>query len=80
MKIRLALAFYFVLMGHVVFGQIPESSITIRGTVKDSISGKPVEFATLLFLPINNSNPPAGALANENGAFEITKLPAGKYF
>ncbi len=49
---------------------------TIRGIVLDKTTQQPLPFSTL---HIHDSHPPEGAISNESGRFEITRVQPGRY-
>ncbi|MDR2498302.1 MAG: TonB-dependent receptor [Tannerellaceae bacterium] len=49
---------------------------TIRGTVTDKASGRPLEYATV---SIRATNPPLGATTDSLGRFSISNIPVGRY-
>lgn len=52
----------------------PAIAQTIRGTVTDAASGQPIPFATVL-IKENGT----GGITDDNGRFEIKKVPVGRY-
>jgi len=60
-------------------GQAPVGRSKITGIVLDSTDRKPVAFATVSLISLETKKPINGAVADENGLFVITKVPAGKY-
>ena len=52
---------------------------TITGVIVDSTSGKPVEFASIALVDISANKPIDGTIADEKGAFTLTKLPEGNF-
>ncbi|MCP4438540.1 MAG: TonB-dependent receptor [Aureispira sp.] len=50
----------------------------VIGTVIDSISNKPLEFATISVSRMKDSSMVGGAITNPKGKFEITELPVGR--
>lgn len=59
-------------------GQMP--SITVKGKILDTQTGKPVEYATVAVVSLRDSSKIFGALTDDNGVFEIDQLLPGKYF
>jgi outer membrane receptor for ferrienterochelin and colicin len=51
----------------------------ISGTVSDSTSNKPVEFATIALNDPTTNKPIDGTIADEQGRFTISKVPDGNY-
>jgi len=66
---RITVSILFVLSGHLLIAQG-----NIRGTVIDSLSGKPLSDVTLLL-----SNSKYGAVTNESGIYELQKVISGNY-
>ncbi len=60
---------------------IPETkgNGTITGIIVDSTSGKPVEFASIALVDVSTKKPIDGTIADEKGAFTLTKLPEGDF-
>ena len=60
---------------------IPETkgNGTITGVIVDSTSGKPVEFASIALVDVSTKKPIDGTIADEKGAFTLTKLPEGDF-
>ena len=52
---------------------------TVTGTVIDSLSKKPVDYATVSIFKAGASTPFSGAVSDDKGLFRITNLPAGTY-
>ncbi|MFC6998826.1 outer membrane beta-barrel family protein [Rufibacter roseus] len=52
---------------------------TISGTLTDSISGKPVEFATVALLKSGNTTAVAGTMTDAQGKFYFQNVPFGTY-
>ena len=57
----------------------PTSKGKISGTVIDSVSGKPVEFATVVLLNPKFGKQLDGGLTDEKGNFKITDVANGSY-
>ena len=51
----------------------------VSGSVADSSTKKPVEFASVALIRLRDSVPVAGALTDEKGNFSITEVPFGKF-
>ncbi|RZK54156.1 MAG: TonB-dependent receptor, partial [Hymenobacter sp.] len=51
----------------------------LLGRVQDAATKKPVEYATVLLLPAEGTAPLASATADEQGRFELKRLPAGSF-
>ncbi|AII54359.1 TonB-dependent receptor domain-containing protein [Hymenobacter sp. APR13] len=49
----------------------------LTGQVLDSLTAQPVPFATVAVLPVTGTVPLAGAVADEQGRFQLRGLPAG---
>lgn len=52
----------------------------ISGTVIDSASGSPVEYANIVVLSIKDTSIVTGTVTDPNGNFRVDKIPFGKYF
>ncbi|WP_106138288.1 TonB-dependent receptor domain-containing protein [Spirosoma oryzae] len=57
----------------------PRSTARLTGTIVDSTSGKPVEFASIALIDPQTKKPLDGTVANEKGQFTIEKLPSGPF-
>lgn len=60
------------------FAQMPVFSIS--GTVVDSISGAPLEYATFILHAANDSSQITGIAAGPNGNFKLDSLRPGQFF
>jgi outer membrane cobalamin receptor len=60
-------------------GQMPAIG-QISGVVLDSISGKPVEYATVALFRKNNKELVNGTITQKNGRFFMEKITPGRYF
>lgn len=52
---------------------------TVSGTVIDSISKKPVDYATVSLFKSGVSTPFSGSVSDDKGVFKINNVPAGEY-
>lgn len=52
----------------------------ISGTVLDSISSVPIEYANIVLFKVKDSTLINGVVTDEKGKFRIEKIPYGKYF
>lgn len=52
---------------------------TVSGVVIDSLSQKPVDYATVSIFKVGNPAPLTGGLTDEKGIFRISNVPAGEY-
>ena len=52
----------------------------VTGTVVDSATGKPAEFASVALIRVWDSAPVAGTLADKHGNFVMQEVPYGKFF
>lgn len=78
----LLLAFMLLALPDAVRAQIiPETNGngTITGIIVDSTSGKPVEFASIALVDVSTKKTIDGTIADEKGAFTLTKLPEGDF-
>lgn len=60
-------------------GATSRGNAKLTGTVVDSTSGKPVEFASIALIDPQTKKPIDGTVANENGQFTLPKLPPGQF-
>jgi ferric enterobactin receptor len=75
MKYFLALAF-FVFSSLVIYSQ---PSMKILGTVVDSATGSPIDYASISVIDMKTKKTISGAVSNNKGSFTIDKTPAGMY-
>mgnify|MGYP003404125125 CR=1 FL=1 len=68
-RLLLLLTFF----AHLGFAQNPTQ--TIRGVIRDKKTKQPLPGATIVVL---NSTPTIGVSTNENGVFELKKVPTGR--
>lgn len=84
MKITLSVLFA-LLFNHTLFAQFvgaPASNVLtgkISGLILDSISGKPVDYATISLSKTGQTKSTNGALADEKGAFKLENVKPGRY-
>lgn len=71
---RLYLTALIMLTTMVAGAQIPRQ--TIRGTIRDEVTGAPVMLASVV---IQNTDPLLGAVSDEQGRFVIKQVPVGRY-
>jgi outer membrane receptor protein involved in Fe transport len=62
-------------------GKLPanEGSAKITGTITDSLTQKPVEFANVALTPSDSNTPVDGTMCDENGKFTINKVAMGSW-
>ena len=58
----------------------PSKNLTVKGKVVESANHTPMEYATVAIYSATDSIIAGGVMTESNGAFEIKKLRAGKYF
>jgi ferric enterobactin receptor len=51
----------------------------LRGSVQDATTHKPIEYATVILLPATGTAPVASTTCDDQGRFELKKLPAGTF-
>lgn len=56
------------------------SNTSISGTVLDSLTGKPIEYANIVLYSVRTSKLTNGCITDVNGAFKLEKIPFGKYY
>lgn len=61
------------------FTALAQGNSKITGTVSDSTSGKPVEFATIALNDPTTNKPVDGTIADDQGKFTLTKVADGNY-
>jgi outer membrane receptor protein involved in Fe transport len=57
----------------------PKGNGKISGMLIDSVSGKPVEFATIALMNVKTNKPIDGTTSDAKGNFSLTKLAPGDY-
>ena len=60
-------------------GAQQKGNVRILGTVMDSTTNKPVEFAMVALTDVTTNKPIDGAVCDDKGKFTINKVAAGKY-
>ncbi len=57
----------------------PRGNAKLTGTVTDSTTGKPVEFASIALINAQTKKPIDGTVADDKGKFTLSKLPQGDF-
>ena len=57
----------------------PRGNAKLTGTVADSTTGKPVEFASVALIDASTKKPIDGTVADDKGKFTLAKLPQGDF-
>ncbi len=57
----------------------PRGNAKLTGTVTDSTTGKPVEFASIALVNAQTKKPIDGTVADDKGKFSLSKLPQGDF-
>ncbi|MER2997811.1 outer membrane beta-barrel protein [Pontibacter populi] len=78
MKQNLLLALC-LLFSSIAFAQSPASTGTIKGTVIDSTTLKPVSYVTVVLTHPDKNEPIKSTFTKDNGSFEFTGVPLAKY-
>ncbi len=86
MMLASVMLFFAASMGSAVQAQVPgagqaasAAAGSLTGTVIDSISKKPVDYATVSLFKAGATTPFSGGLTDEKGGFKINNIPAGQY-
>lgn len=74
---KLNFTFLALLLG--ITAAFAQGHSKISGTVLDSLTGKPVEFANVALAPPSSPTPIDGTICDEKGEFTLSKVAAGKY-
>ena len=64
--------------GHKKKEKMPAIGV-IQGSVTDSSSGAPIEYASISIVDNNDGNVVTGGLSNKDGSFNISEIPLGQY-
>ncbi len=77
-------SYMFVATLSVAFAQLPGSDLPrgnarMSGVIVDSLTKKPVEYATVALIDLQTTKPIDGAIADGKGEFSLTKLPEGEF-
>ena len=51
----------------------------VQGTIVDSVSSKPIEYASVSLVELEHNELVTGGLSNKNGRLNITEIPLGRY-
>src|ERR1700761_988594 len=51
----------------------------ITGTITDSLTKKPIDYATIALFAPNNTTPISGVVSDEKGNFKLDNIPTGTY-
>ena len=51
----------------------------VRGTIIDSVTSKPIEYASVSLVDLEHNELVTGGLTDKNGLLNITEIPLGKY-
>ncbi|MDC3158834.1 TonB-dependent receptor [bacterium] len=67
--------------GHEGHGKKPKMPAigVIQGSVTDSTSGAPIEYASISIIDNHDGNVVTGGLSDKNGSFNISEIPLGEY-
>lgn len=77
--IFMKLTFTFLAAVFISLGALAQGNVKITGTVFDSLTQRPVEFANVALVLPSSSTPIDGTVCNEKGEFTLSKIPVGKY-
>ena len=64
--------------GHKKKEKMPAIGV-IQGSVTDSSSGAPIEYASISIVDNNDGDVVTGGLSNKDGSFNISEIPLGQY-
>lgn len=51
----------------------------VQGSVTDSTSGAPIEYASISMIDNHDGDVVTGGLSDKNGSFNISEIPLGEY-
>ncbi len=60
-------------------GNMPDANFQITGIVLDSVSGKPVEYATIALVSVRDSSIAGGGITDATGRFNFTSKTPGRF-
>jgi outer membrane receptor protein involved in Fe transport len=75
---RLITTLAILLFTQITFAQRP--ILSVRGSVQDSLSKEPLEYATIILFNAQDSAQVAGIATNSSGAFKLDSLRPGQFF
>ena len=64
--------------GHVKKPKMPAIGV-IQGSVTDSTSSSPIEYASISIIDNHDGDLVTGGLSDKNGSFNISEIPLGEY-
>ena len=64
--------------GHSKKPKMPAIGV-IQGSVTDSTSGSPIEYASISIIDNHDGDLVTGGLSDKNGSFNISEIPLGEY-
>lgn len=76
---NILLVVFVLLYNLTLFADSPDKKGVIKGVIRDSITSKPIEFATVAIFKSNDQTLIDGAITGEMGDFKISKLEDGNY-
>jgi outer membrane receptor protein involved in Fe transport len=76
--IKISASILFLCIGLTLSGQV-KNGFSFSGTIADSITQQPIEYASVAIYKINNTIPLTGVVTNGKGEFVATNLNSGKY-
>jgi len=79
MRSKLGLVFIAIMFLQVIKTNAQNSGV-ILGTVSDSTSNQPIEFASISVIKNSDSSAVTGSMTDNKGRFEISEIPFGNYF
>ena len=71
--------FFFLIISLKAQPTSPPSYGKIKGVIKDSLSGAPVEYATIAVYQEEDNKILTGTTSGANGTFSLDKIPQGTY-
>ena len=64
-------------------GKMPPAATGIKGAISgkviDSLTNKPLDYATISLFPLGSTTPLTGSLTDDKGSFKLNEVPAGTY-
>jgi ferric enterobactin receptor len=77
--VLLGLLSFIITIGKAQENNVKNTGASITGKITDSLSAKPIEYATITLFADGNKKPVNGAVTNTEGIYKLTDVDAGTY-